>query len=65
MPHNAYCEFMKLHGFEPDDFCSRGEKKMSEPSYEEHIRILIAFLNSDIDEELKIEMVKAFVKKFG
>lgn len=27
VPHNAYCEFMKLHGFEPDDFCSRGEKK--------------------------------------
>lgn len=27
VPHNAYCEFMKLHGFEPDDFCSRGERK--------------------------------------
>ena len=48
---------------EPRHF--REEKKMNEPSYEEHIRMLIAFLNSDIDEELKIEMVKAFVKKFG
>lgn len=38
---------------------------MNEPSYEEHIRILIAFLNSDIDEKQKIEMVKAFVRKFG
>lgn len=27
VPHNAYCEFMKLHGFEPDDFCSRGVKR--------------------------------------
>lgn len=27
VPHNAYCEIMKLHGFEPDDFCSRGERK--------------------------------------
>ena len=27
VPHNAYCEIMKIHGFEPDDFCSRGERK--------------------------------------
>lgn len=40
-------------------------KMMSEPSYEEHIQMLIAFLNSDIDKNLKIEMVKALVKKFG
>ena len=26
VPHNAYCEIMKIHGFEPDDFCSRGER---------------------------------------
>ena len=27
LPHNAYCECMKLHGFESDDFCSRGERR--------------------------------------
>lgn len=27
VPHNAYCEIMKIHGFEPDDFCSRGERR--------------------------------------
>ena len=27
VPHNAYCEIMKIHGFEPDDFCSKGELK--------------------------------------
>lgn len=26
VPHNAYCKIMKIHGFEPNDFCSRGER---------------------------------------
>lgn len=46
-------------------FVHEERRKMSEPTYEEHIQMLIVWLNSDMDEELKIEMVKAFVKKFG
>lgn len=40
-------------------------KKYGIPTYEEQIRLLIGFLQTDIDIELKINMVKSFVKKFG
>lgn len=38
---------------------------MKEPTYSEQLNILESFLESSISEQMKIDLIEAFCKRFG